>query len=90
MVSVLTGTDLIWTLNMNQGVSGTSPIVGTGFVDGAKAFSTALEASWQNTWSAKLGYTNFFGDGTDTLGQDLGDHVLGDRDNIFLAIKYRF
>ncbi len=90
MVSILTGTDLIWTVNMNQGVSGTSPIVGTGFVDGAKAFSTALEASWQNTWSAKLGYTNFFGDGTDTLGQDLGDHVLGDRDNISLAVKYRF
>ncbi len=90
MVNLLSGTDLIWTLNMNQGVSGTSPIVGTGFVDGAKAFSTALEASWQNTWSAKLGYTSFFGDGTDTLGQDLGDHVLGDRDNISLAIKYRF
>jgi hypothetical protein len=90
MVNLLSGTDLIWTVNMNQGVDGTSPVVGTGFVDGAKAVSTALEASWQNTWSAKLGYTNFFGDGTDTLGNDLGDHVLGDRDFVSLAVKYRF
>jgi hypothetical protein len=89
-VSALTGTDLIWTINLNHDFDGTSPVVGTGFVDGAKAISTGLEASWQNTWSAKLAYTNFFGDGTDTLGNDLGDHVLGDRDNISLAIKYRF
>ena len=86
----LTGTDLIWTVNFNQDVDGTSPVVGTGFVDGAKALSTALEASWQNTWSLKLDYTNFFGDGNDTLGNELGDHVLGDRDNISIAVKYRF
>jgi hypothetical protein len=90
MVSALTGTDLIWTVNFNQGVDGTSPVIGTGFVDGAKALATGLEASWQNTWSAKLGYTNFFGDGTDVQGEDLGDHVLGDRDFVSLAIKYRF
>jgi hypothetical protein len=90
MVSALTGTDLIWNVNFNHDFSGTSPVVGTGFVDGAMAFSTGLEASWQNTWSVKLDYTNFFGDGTDTLGQDLDDNVLGDRDNIGLSIKYRF
>lgn len=90
MVAALTGTDLIWNVNFNHGFSGTSPVVGTGFVDGAMAVSTGLEASWQNTWSLKLDYTNFFGDGTDTLGQDLDDNVLGDRDNIGLSIKYRF
>jgi Protein of unknown function (DUF1302) len=90
MVSPLTGTDLIWTVNFNQDVNGTSPVVGTGFVDGAKAVATGLEATWQNTWSAKLAYTNFFGEGTDTMGNDLGDHVLGDRDFVSLAVKYRF
>jgi hypothetical protein len=90
MVNLLSGTDLIWTVNFNQDVDGTSPVVGTGFVDGAKAVATALEATWQNTWSAKLAYTNFFGEGTDTLGNDLGDHVLGDRDFVSLAVKYRF
>ena len=90
MIKPLTGTDLIWTLNINQDVDGTSPVVGTGFVDGATAVATALEASWQNTWSAKLGYTNFFGKGNDTLGNELGDHVLGDRDFVSLAVKYRF
>jgi hypothetical protein len=90
MISPLTGTDLIWTVNFNQDVNGTSPVVGTGFVDGAKAVATGLEATWQNTWSAKLAYTNFFGEGTDTMGNDLGDHVLGDRDFVSLAAKYRF
>jgi hypothetical protein len=88
--SPLSGTDLIWNLNLAHDVDGTSPVVGTGFVEGAKAVSTGLEGSWQNTWSMKLDYTNFFGDGNDTLGNELGDHVLGDRDNISLAVKYRF
>ena len=90
MVSALSGTDLIWTLNFNHDVNGVSPIIGTGFVEDAKALSTGLEATWQNTWSVKVDYTSFFGEGYDTLGNELGDHVLGDRDNISLAIKYRF
>ncbi len=90
LISPLTGTNLIWSVNFDHDFSGTSPVVGTGFVDGAKAFSTALEADWLNTWSVKLSYTNFFGDGRNTLGQELGDHVLGDRDNISLSVKFRF
>ncbi len=89
-ISALTGTDLIWSINFNHDVNGTSPVVGTGFVEGAKALSTAVEGSWQNTWSVKVGYTNFFGDGTNTLGADLDDHRLGDRDFYSLAVKYRF
>jgi len=90
MVSALSGTDLIWTVDFNQDVEGVSPVIGTGFTEGAMAFSTALEGIWQNTWSVKLGYTNFFGDGYNTLGEELDDHVLGDRDFVSLAVKYRF
>jgi len=90
MIPALSGTDLIWTLDFNHDVDGVSPVVGTGYTEGAKALSTGLEAIWQNTWSVKLGYTNFFGDGYDTLGQELNDSVLGDRDFFSLAAKYRF
>ena len=88
--SALSGTDLIWNINFNHDVDGNSPVVGTGFVEDAKAFSTGLEGTWQNTWTVKLDYTNFFGEGYDTSGNELGDHVLGDRDNISVAVKYRF
>lgn len=90
MVSVLSGTDLIWSVDFNHDVDGVSPVVGTGYVEDAMAFSTAIEGSWQNTWSVKFGYTNFFGDGYNTLGQKLDDNVLGDRDFFSLAVKYRF
>jgi hypothetical protein len=90
MISALSGTDLIWTVDFNHDVDGVSPVVGTGYTEGAMAFSTALEATWQNTWSVKAGYTNFFGDGYNTLGQELDDHILGDRDFVSLAVKYRF
>jgi len=89
-ISALTGTDLIWSFNFNHDVSGTSPVVGTGFTDGTMAFSTAVKGLWQNTWSVELAYTNFFGDGTNTLGEELDDHVMGDRDFFSLAVKYRF
>ena len=89
-ISALTGTDLIWSFNFNHDVSGTSPVVGTGFTDGSMAFSTAVKGLWQNTWSVELAYTNFFGDGTNTLGEELDDHVMGDRDFFSLAVKYRF
>jgi hypothetical protein len=90
MVSALTGTDLIWSVNFAHDVDGVSPVIGTGFTEGAMAFTTAVEATWQNTWSVKVGYTNFFGDGYNTLGQELDDHVMGDRDFVSLAVKYRF
>jgi len=90
MIDALSGTNLIWSVNFAHDFSGTSPVVGSGFVDGAMAFATAIEAEWQNRWSVKLGYTNFFGDGTDTLGRELNDHVLGDRDFVDIAVKFRF
>lgn len=90
MISALTGTDLIWSVDFNHDVSGVSPVIGSGYTEDAMAFSTAVEGSWQSTWSVKLAYTNFFGDGYDTTGQALDDHVLGDRDFFSLAAKYRF
>ena len=90
LFTALSGTDLIWSVDFNHDVDGVSPVIGTGYTEGAKAFSTALEASWQNTWSVKAGYTDFFGEGYNTQGEKLGDHVMGDRDFLSLAVKYRF
>lgn len=90
MISALSGTDLVWTVDFNHDVDGVSPVVGTGYTEGAMAFSTGIEATWQNTLSVKVDYTNFFGDGYNTLGQKIDDHILGDRDFISLSAKYRF
>ena len=89
MSSFLSGVDLRALLNINHDVNGTSAIPGGSFTDGAKAIGVGVEADWQNTWSVSLTYTNFFGDGTLTTGAP-STNTLDDRDNIGLAIKYRF
>jgi hypothetical protein len=90
LLPAMSGTDLIATLNLRHDVDGNSPIPGTGFSENNKAATIGVEAIWQNTWSAQVTYTNFWGSSTDTLGQKVDDAVLGDRDNIALNVKYRF
>jgi hypothetical protein len=96
------GTDILADINWSHDVEGSAPIAGTGFSDNAKAFGLGLEAIWQNTWSVRINYTNYFGSGqlttpvNPTAGYDdfnaikVDDHVLGDRDFVSLAVKYRF
>lgn len=66
----------------NHDVNGTTPKPITSFVEDRKWFTIALEAKYQNIYSAKLSYTNF-------LGDDI-HHTSRDRDFITLAISRFF
>jgi hypothetical protein len=63
-------------------VNGTTPGPGGNFIDGRKAITFGLGASYQNTWSADLSYTDFFGASRYNL--------VNDRDFVALNIKYSF
>lgn len=63
-------------------VDGNTPGPGGNFVDGRKAITFGIGADYQNTWSADLSYTDFFGAGRYNL--------INDRDFVALNIKYSF
>ena len=63
-------------------VNGNSPGPGGNFIEGRKAITIGLGADYQNTWSADLSYTDFFGAGRYNL--------LNDRDIVAANIKYSF
>jgi hypothetical protein len=63
-------------------VSGISPGPGGNFIEGRKAITFGLGANYQNTWTADLSYTDFFGAGRYNL--------VNDRDFVALNIKYSF
>ncbi|MDT8421851.1 MAG: DUF1302 domain-containing protein [Desulfuromonadales bacterium] len=63
-------------------VDGTSPGPGGNFVEGRKAVTLGVGASYLNNWSADLSYTDFFGAGRYNL--------INDRDIIALNVKYYF
>ena len=52
------------------------------FVEGTKAYTLGLNASYQNTLEGEIAYTDFFGAGN--------DNGLRDRDNIGINVKYSF
>lgn len=62
-------------------VNGTSPSGGN-FIEGRKATTWGLTASYLNVWSADLAYTHFFGAGT--------RDTRSDRDFVAANIKYAF
>lgn len=61
-------------------VNGTTPLPLGNFVEGRKALTFGLGASYQNTWSGDLSYTRFYGGGDFNL--------LRDRDYVSINIKY--
>lgn len=61
-------------------VSGNSPGPGGNFLEGRKAITLGLTASYQNTWEVEFSYTDFFGAGRLNL--------INDRDFVGLVIKY--
>ena len=69
-------------LAWSHDVQGTTPGPGGNFIEGRKAVTVGLGASYQATWSADLSYTNFFGAGRYNL--------VNDRDFVALNIKYSF
>lgn len=63
-------------------VDGISPGPGENFLEGRKAVSIGLGASYLNNWRADIAYTNFFGAGQFNL--------LNDRDFVGASISYSF
>ncbi|SEN29942.1 Protein of unknown function [Pseudomonas sp. ok272] len=62
-------------------VKGYSPGPGGNFEEGRKAISLGLDAEYQNTYTASLAYTNFFG----------GDYsTVDDRDFVALSVGVNF
>ena len=63
-------------------VDGNSPNPGGNFIEDRKAVTVGLEANYQNSWSADLSYTDFFGAGRYNLAND--------RDFVSFNVKYSF
>ncbi len=63
-------------------VDGVTPGPGGNFLEGRKAITIGLGASYQNTWKGNLSYTSFFGAGRHNL--------INDRDFIAADISYSF
>lgn len=63
-------------------VDGNSPNPGGNFLEHRKAVTIGVEASYQNSWSADLSYTDFFG--ADRF------NLINDRDFVSFNVKYSF
>ncbi|MDB6141154.1 MAG: type secretory pathway, adhesin AidA [Pseudomonas sp.] len=79
--SVFAGINLKPSVAWSHDVKGYSPGPGGNFEEGRKAVSLALDAEYQNTYTANLSYTNFFG----------GDYsTVDDRDFVALSFGVNF
>lgn len=79
--SVFAGINLKPSVAWSHDVKGYSPGPGGNFEEGRKAVSLALDAEYQNTYTANLSYTNFFG----------GDYsTVDDRDFVALSVGVNF
>lgn len=79
--SVFAGINLRPNVAWSHDVKGYSPGPGANFEEGRKAVSLGLDAEYQNTYTASLSYTNFFG----------GDYnTLSDRDFAALSFGVNF
>ncbi|HKK16214.1 MAG TPA: DUF1302 family protein, partial [Gammaproteobacteria bacterium] len=63
-------------------VHGISPGPGGNFIEGNKAVTLGVAASYLNEWVADFSYTNFFGAGSQNL--------LNDRDFLAFSLSYSF
>lgn len=63
-------------------VDGNTPGPGGSFLEGRKAVTFSLGADYQNSWSADLSYTDFFGAGRYNL--------INDRDFVAFNLKHSF
>ena len=63
-------------------VSGITPGPGGNFIEGNKAITLGVSASYQNEWLADFSYTNFFGAGSQNL--------INDRDYLSFSMSYSF
>ncbi|WP_282397180.1 DUF1302 domain-containing protein [Pseudomonas sp. PS01298] len=78
---VFAGVNLKPNVAWSHDVKGYSPGPGANFEEGRKAVSLGLDAEYQNTYTASLNYTNFFG----------GDFTtVNDRDFVALSLGVNF
>jgi hypothetical protein len=69
-------------LQFAHDINGTTPQPLANFVSGRKSATLAIEATYQNQWSANISYTDYFGAGRRNL--------IRDRDFVSLTLKYAF
>lgn len=69
-------------LAWRQDIKGNSPRPSGNFQAGVKAITFGLDATYQNSWSTDVSYTNFFGGGRHNL--------INDRDFVAFNVKYSF
>jgi hypothetical protein len=80
--NVIRSVNLSPRIGWKHDVQGNAPGPGGNFLEGRKAISFGLNAVYQNSWSADINYTNYFGAGRHNL--------INDRDFISFNIKYSF
>ncbi|NWB90445.1 DUF1302 domain-containing protein [Pseudomonas agarici] len=78
---VFAGVNLKPNVAWSHDVNGYSPGPGGNFEEGRKAVSLGLDAEYQNTYTASLAYTNFFGGAYSTVD---------DRDFVALSVGVNF
>lgn len=74
--------NLLPRLAWRHDVGGVSPGPGENFLEGRKAVSFGLRATYLSAWQADIGYTNFFGAGRYNLQND--------RDFVAASLSYSF
>ncbi len=69
-------------VSFQHDVNGTTPSPLATYLEGRKAVSLGIGATYQQNWSADIQYTNFFGGGNYNL--------INDRDFVSVNVKYSF
>jgi len=80
--NVFAGINLAPRIAWRHDVSGNTPLPLGNFVEGRKAVTVGVNATYLEKWSADVSYTNFFGAGYHNL--------INDRDFVAFNLKYSF
>jgi len=80
--NAIAGINLQPSIAFSHDVGGTTPNPLATFVEGRKAVTLSLGATYLEQYAAELSYTSFFGAG--------GQNLLNDRDFVALSVKYSF
>ena len=89
----LPGVDLTVPISFGYTPDGKSSVLSTMLVDDGGDVSVGLNATYLNTWRAKIGYTHFLGNGgltTDSTGNHTFNQPLKDRNFISFSIERTF
>lgn len=79
---VFAGVNLTPTLSYSHDVEGYAPAPGANFIEGRQTLGFSLAADYLNQYTAKLGYTTYYGNSR--------LNPLHDRDNATFSVSYSF